>query len=282
MKTPSSRSTQSVVLALFATGLIVLALSGYLAPLTRIVFAPFIAGQTWITTRYQVIQELITSPSDMTRLRQRNAELESQVSQLQAQIIDLQNQISEVEILSALLDFARAHPENKYLGATVISYDASPFMHYVVINRGSDQGVRRGMPVVTAQGLIGTITAVTAGAARIQLINDPGSHINVRLKPAGAEAVLSGSLTGDITLDNIPQDAAIQAGELVLTSGLGGDYPSNLLIGQVTGVHHLTYELFQSASVQPVADFSKLVIVLVITNFNPVDITPLIPTPAPS
>jgi rod shape-determining protein MreC len=281
MKTPTSRSTQSVVLALIAIGLIVLALSGYLAPLTRIVFTPFIAGQTWITTRYQVIQDLITSPSDMTLLRQRNAELESQVAQLQSQVIDLQNQISEVEILSALLDFARAHPENKYLGATVISYDTSPFMHYVVINCGSDQGVRRGMPVVTAQGLIGRITAVTAGAARIQLINDPGSHINIRLKPTEAQAVLSGSLTGDITLDNIPQDAAIQAGDLVLTSGLGGDYPSNLLIGQVSGVQHRAYELFQNASVQPVADFSKLVIVLVITNFNPVDITPLIPTPAP-
>jgi rod shape-determining protein MreC len=281
MNTSSSRSTQSVVLALIAIGLIVLALSGYLAPLTRLLFNPFISAQTWITTRYQVIQDLITSPSDMTRLRQRNAELELQVSQLQSQVIDLQNQISEVEVLSALLDFARAHPENKYLGATVISYDPNPFMHYVVINRGSDQGIRRGMPVVTAQGLIGRITAVTAGAARIQLINDPASHVNVRLKPTGAEAILSGSLIGDVTLDNISQDATVQAGDLVLTSGLGGNYPPDLLIGQVTGVQHRAYELFQSASVQPVADFSKLNIVLVITNFNPVDITPLIPTPAP-
>jgi rod shape-determining protein MreC len=281
MNTSSSHSTQSVVVALLAIGLIVLALSGYLAPLTRLLFNPFISAQTWITTRYQVVQDLITSPSDMTRLRQRNAELESQVSQLQSQVIDLQNQISEVEVLSALLDFARAHPENKYLGAPVISYDPNPFMHYVVINRGSDQGIRRGMPVVTAQGLIGRVTAVTAGAARIQLINDPASHVNVRLKPTGAEAILSGSLTGDVTLDNISQDATVQTGDLVLTSGLGGNYPPDLLIGQVTGVQHRAYELFQSASVQPVADFSKLDIVLVITNFNPVDITPLIPTPAP-
>jgi rod shape-determining protein MreC len=281
MNTSSSRSTQSVVLALLAIGLIVLALSGYLAPLTRLLFSPFITAQTWITTRYQVIQDLITSPSDMTVLRQRNAELESQVSQLQSQVIDLQNQISDVEVLSALLDFARAHPDNKYLGATVISYDPSPFLHYVVINRGSDAGVRRGMPVVTSQGLVGRITAVTAGAARVQLINDPSSHINVRLKPTDAEAILSGSLTGEVTLDNIPQDATLQTGDLVLTSGLGGDYPSDLLIGQVTGVRHRAYELFQSASVQPVVDFTKLEIVLVITNFNPVDITPLIPTPAP-
>ncbi len=281
MNTSSSRSTQSVVLALLAIGLIVLALSGYLAPLTRLLFSPFITAQTWITTRYQVIQDLITSPSDMTVLRQRNAELESQVSQLQSQVIDLQNQISDVDVLSALLDFARAHPDNKYLGATVISYDPSPFMHYVVINRGSDQGVRRGMPVVSSQGLIGRTTAVTAGASRVQLINDPGSHINVRLKPANTEAILSGSLTGDVTLDNIPQDATLQTGDLVLTSGLGGDYPSDLLIGQVTGIQQRAYELFQSASVQPVVDFSKLNLVLVITNFNPIDITPLIPTTAP-
>lgn len=272
---------QSVVFGLLAISLIVLALSGYLSPLTRLLFNPFITAQTWITTRYQVIQQLITSPSDMTVLRQRNAELEAQVAQLQSQVIGLQNQISDVEVLSALLDFARAHPENKYLGATVIAYDTSPFMHYVVINRGSDQGIRRGMPVVSSQGLVGRITAVTAGAARVQLINDPGSHINVRLKPSESDAVLSGSLSGEVALDNISQATTIQTGDLVLTSGLGGDYPPDLLVGQVSGIHHRAYELFQTASVQPVVDYTKLNIVLVITNFSPVDITPLIPTPAP-
>ena len=77
----------------------------------------------------------------------------------------------------------------------------------------------------------------------------------------------------------LPQSASIQVGDLVLTSGLGGNYPANILIGQVASVRKRETDLFQSASVQPVVDFSALQILLVITNFTPVDIAPLIPTP---
>jgi rod shape-determining protein MreC len=91
--------------------------------------------------------------------------------------------------------------------------------------------------------------------------------------------VLNGSISGDLTLDMIPQAADVQAGNLVLTSGLGGNFPPNLLVGQVTGVRSQDQDLFQRASIQPGVDFSQLDIVLVITNFRPVDIAPLIPTP---
>ena len=71
----------------------------------------------------------------------------------------------------------------------------------------------------------------------------------------------------------------MQVGDLVVTSGLGGDYPADILIGQVTSVRRRDYDIFQTASVQPVVDFSQLQIVLVITNFRPIDISPLVPTP---
>jgi rod shape-determining protein MreC len=149
----------------------------------------------------------------------------------------------------------------------------------VIINRGSDDGLRRGMPVVSSQGLVGRVAAVTANAARVQLITDPGVAINIRLQGSGAEAILQGSITGELTLESIPQEAEVQTGDLVLTSGLGGNYPPNILIGQVSGVRQSPVELFQTASVQPIVDFSQLDIVLVIVNFRPIDITPLLPSP---
>jgi rod shape-determining protein MreC len=91
---------------------------------------------------------------------------------------------------------------------------------------------------------------------------------------------LSGSLTGDINLQEVPQDVVIQSGELVLTSGLGGDYPADVLIGQVVTVRKSDTDLFQTASVQPAVDFTALRAVLVVMNFKPVDIVPLIPTPS--
>jgi rod shape-determining protein MreC len=279
MRSNTSRSFQSIVLAFIVIGLIALALGGYLTPLSRLVLNPVISAQTWLSTRFQAFQNFFNAPQDLARLRQRNTELEAEVSRLQAEIIDLQQQISETRILSALVDFARAHPDNRYVAAAVIGRDTSPFVKYVIINRGSDDGLRRGMPVVTQQGLVGRVAAVTAGAARVQLITDPSSSVNVRLEPSRALAVLVGSITGELTVEMIPQSATVQIGDLVLTSGLGGNYPADILVGQTTSVRRRETDLFQSAAVQPVVDFSQLEIVLVITNFRPVDITPLIPTP---
>jgi rod shape-determining protein MreC len=135
------------------------------------------------------------------------------------------------------------------------------------------------MPVITEQGLVGRVAAVTSGAARIQLVTDPASSINVYLKSSMAQAVLNGSLTGELSLEMIPQSAEVQPGELVLSSGLGGNYPPDVLLGQVTSVRRRETDLFQTAVVQPVIDFSQLQIVLIITNFRPIDIEPLIPTP---
>jgi rod shape-determining protein MreC len=73
----------------------------------------------------------------------------------------------------------------------------------------------------------------------------------------------------------------LKSGEIVLSSGLGGAYPSDLLIGQVISVIKRQTDLFQSAVVQPVVDFANLNAVLVITNFRPVEIAPLVPTPLP-
>jgi len=272
-----SRSLQSIVFFLIILGIVGLALGGYLTPLSRILLNPVVSAQTWIATRYQAVQSFIQAPQDTIRLRQRNTDLEAEVSRLQAQVIELQQRISETSILSALVDFARANPEYSYQGAAVIGYDTSPFLRYVLINRGSDQGLRRGMPVVTQQGLVGRIAAVTSSAARVQLITDTTSTVNVRLDPSGAQAVLNGQITGDVSLEMIPQDTAIEVGDLVLTSGLGGSYPPNLLVGQVSSVRSQAQDLFQRASVQTAVDFSQLEIVLVITNFTPVDIQPLLP-----
>lgn len=273
------RNWQLVILLLFAIGLIGLALGGYLTPLSRIFLNPLVDAQTWLATRVQTIKNSIDAPQDVQRLQQANADLENEVARLQAEIIQLEQQLSETRILEALVDFARINPDFRYVGASVIGTDPSPFVKYVMINRGSDDGLRRGMPVVTNQGLTGRIAAVTAGAARVQLITDPTSSINVRIEPSRAQAVLTGSITGELTLEMIPQSAEVQIGDLVLSSGLGGNYPPNILIGQIVSVRQKETDLYQSAAIQPVVDFSQLEIVLVIINFSPIDISPLAPTP---
>ena len=257
----------------------VLALGGYFSSASNVFTGSLVNLQTWFATRFTAVQDFLTAPRDMASLRQRNTELEAEVSELQAQVIQLQQQVGDTQALAALVNFAQARPENRYRGAAVIGRDPSPFLHYVIINQGSNDGIRRGMPVVTEQGLVGRVDAVIADAARVQLITDPASTVNVRLQNAEEDATLGGSVTGDLNLDLIPQDTNLQAGDLVLTSGLGGGYPPDLIVGQVVNTRTRDFDLFQQATVQPVVDFNRLQIVLIITNFEPVDFTPLIPVP---
>jgi rod shape-determining protein MreC len=276
MRPSRNNPYQLIILILLAGGVLLLALGGFLTPILTGALQPVYGVQGWLYDRFQAIQDFINAPADIARLRQENADLRSENAALQTQVIALQQQVTENNLLSALLDFARARPENSYQAAAVIGRDPSPFLHYVMINRGSDDGIRRGMPVVAAEGLIGRVAQVTANAARVELITDPAALVSVQLQPSEVDGVLAGSVTGDLGIDLIPQDAALQAGDLVFTSGIGGLYPPNILIGQITSVQQEAQALFQSASVQPVVDFTRLEIVLIITNFQPVDLSPLL------
>jgi len=256
-----------------------LALGGFFSSSSNIFTSSLITVQAWFSSRFVALQDFLTAPRDIASLRQRNSELESEVAELQAQVIQLQQEVGETQILAALVDFSRANPENQYRAAAVIGRDPSPFLQYVIINRGSNDGILRGMPVVTDQGLVGRVDEVIADAARVQLITDPAANVNIRLQNAEVEASLVGSVTGDLTLDLIPQDAIVEPGDLVLTSGLGGGYPPDLIVGQVVNIRSRDFDLFQQATIQPVVDFNRLQIVLIIVNFQPVDITPLEPAP---
>jgi rod shape-determining protein MreC len=281
MKNLWSRSLQTTILFLVVAGILVLALSGYLNPVSNIFSGSLINIQTWVSTRYLAISDFLTVPRDVAALRQRNAELEAEIAQLQAQVIELQNKVAQTDTLAALVDFSRSNPTNTYKAAAVIGRDPSPFLHYVIINRGSNDGIRRGMPVVTNQGLVGRVDAVIGGASRVQLITDPSSLVSVFLQNAGADAIMKGSVSGELTLEMLSQDVKVQKDDVVLTSGLGGEYPPDLLVGQVSSVRKRESDLFQEATVQSVVDFSRLEIVLVIINFRPVDISPLVPNPSP-
>jgi rod shape-determining protein MreC len=281
MKSSFPRSLQTVVIALVAIGLVMLALGGYFNPVTNLFTRITVDAQTWISDRYMAVVDFLTVPRNVASLVQSNTELEAEVARLQTQVIDLQQQVTETNILSALVDFARANPEYSYKAASVIGRDPSPFLRYVIVNVGSNEGILPGMPVVTDKGLVGRVDAVIAEAARVQLVTDAASAVDVRLQASNTEAMLVGSITGELSLDMISQDAVIQAGDVVLTSGLGGTYPANILVGQVVSIRKLQSELFQQAAIQPNVDFNLLQYVLVITDFNPVNIAPLIGTPGP-
>jgi len=281
MRNSFSGSVQTTIIFLVVAGILALALSGSLGFISTGFNSLLVTIQAWTSTRFVAIQEFLTVPRDVVALRQRNAELEAELARLQAQVVQLQGQVADTQALAALVNFSRANPESAYTAASVIGRDPSPFLRYIIIDKGSNQGLRRGMPVVTDQGLVGRVDAVISSAARIQLITDPTSAVNIRLEKADREAVMTGTVAGDLTLDLVPQDVILEVGDVILTSGLGGSYPADLIVGQVLTVRKRDSDLFQQATIQSVVDFAQLKIVLVITDFRPVNIAPLIPVPAP-
>lgn len=270
----SSKALLASALVLLAGAVLILNLGGYLRPARDLILPPLAAAQDWVSQRYFTIRDLVTSPRDVAALQARIGELEAENAQLQDQIISLQEQAAEAEVLAALLNYARTRPESRYLSTNVIGLDPSPFVRSINIGAGSDRGVLHGMPVVTDEGLVGRVTEVTANTAQVQLITDPASAVNVQLQGSRADGLLAAQPNGDLWVELIGQNADVEPGELVLTSGLGGAFPADIPVGHVVSLRRRDFELFQRAVIQPTVNFDELEIVLLVTSFQPLEVAP--------
>jgi rod shape-determining protein MreC len=269
MKRTSPRVIFAGTLIIIAVAILILQLSGYLTPITNVLTRPITALQSWFAVRYIAIRDLLASPNDIATMREQINQLQAENALLQQEIIALREQASEAEVLAALLDYARAHPASRYLATNVIGRDISPFIRSILIGQGSDAGIAVGMPVVTAQGLIGRVEEVFSSYARVQLITDPETAVNVKFQQARTGGILTARLNGEIFVDLIDLNAELSEGELVLTSGLGGKYPPDIPVGSVTSIRRRDFDLFQDATIQSSVSFEGLSLVLVITNFEP-------------
>ncbi len=282
-----TRSILVVVLVLASLGLMGLNQTGRLDPVKGALLAPLTALQKWMAQTWGGAAGVFQHDPDAEALRQRNAELEAENARLQAQAVAAAEDRATLNTLSRLLDYARTQPENKYLAANVIGLDPSPFLNYIILDRGSDAGVTSGMPVVTEQGLVGRVVEVTATSAKVQLVVDAASAVNALLQTSRERGVVVGQLAGGLEMQNISQQTKLAPGDVVLTSGLGGKFPPGVIIGTVNAVQKLNYEVLQKADITPAVDFNRLEIVLIITNFTPRDFspffqaTPTAPAPAP-
>ena len=151
----------------------------------------------------------------------------------------------------------------------MISPGSSNYLNTIRIDLGTEHGIESGMPVVTERGLVGRIHRAGPASSTVLLITDPSSGVQAFTQRDHVAGVVVGQ-AGDIPLmDYIPQGEDISVGDTVITSGLGGNFPKNLVIGQVIEVHQRDYEMFQQAILRPTVNFNRLEFVLVITNFEP-------------
>ncbi|MDY6874686.1 MAG: rod shape-determining protein MreC [Chloroflexota bacterium] len=283
-------------LLLLVLGLLLLVFheSGYLTPVESVLHYVLDPLQRLFSSVVETTGGLFETVREARELRAEVEELQARVDALTVENVRLREAAgAEVEQLRDLLNFVSENPLLAYLGADVVGQDAcstfpcgevvgtepNPYLRYVTINVGARQDVEVGMPVVSSgAGLVGRVTQVGPRTAKVQILTDPDSAIAALLQTSRVTGLVVGQPDGTLRLEYIPQEASINVGEIVLTSGLGGFVPKGLVIGQVTQVQQVDYAMFQTAIVRPAVDFSRLELALVITAFEQV---PLVEEPSP-
>lgn len=214
------------------------------------------------------IQHLIT-------LQKENAALRAEIERLTVENVRLSSLASENMALREQLQFKIDHPDMGISSADVIgrviSRDPSNLVNTLIIDRGSQDGIQRGMPVVSPRGLIGQITDVSTRWSRVLLLIDPSSSIQAMTLRSHAVGVIQGTPAGNPRMLYIAQGDEIQVGDIALTSGMGGKFPKGLVIGQVVNVQQRPVDMFKEAEIYPTVDFSRLELVMIITKFEPVN-----------
>lgn len=200
--------------------------------------------------------------SENRRLRDENLRLQGQV----LQAADARRQ------LTALLDLNKLEvvKDIEQVTARVVNTAPSNVQLTVEINRGSDDGVAVGMPVVVGSGLVGRVESTSGRISVVRLITDPNMNIGARLAPSGIVTSVKGNGTGALLrAEEIRPDMVVPEGEAVVTSATGGNYPDSIPIGRVVRADAVAGVSFQQVEVEPVVDFGRLEFVNVLLRRGP-------------
>jgi rod shape-determining protein MreC len=274
MKRLQNRPLLFVLLSLTIVGL-VLHETGNTQAVENLILRPVTPVQNHLSGLAKDFSNLVQTFRDLRELRRRNEELQSLADSLMIENVRLKELESENENLRQLLQFTEANPTYSYRAAEVVGHvigqDPSNLLRYIIIDVGTSDGVPQGMPVVTDRGLVGRIVEVSSRSSKVLLITDVSSSVNAIIQSSRATGILEGKADGGLVMKYIPQTVTVNIGDIILTSGLGATFPKRLVIGQVTAVHKRDIELFQQAEIKPTVDFDQLEIVLIITNFEPIE-----------
>ncbi|NMC32054.1 MAG: rod shape-determining protein MreC [Veillonellaceae bacterium] len=205
---------------------------------------------------------------DLATVYRENQTLRVENQELRHVVFQLTEKAAENERLQAMLEFRTKTVAFQMKAAAVIGRDPGTLNYSLLINQGASDGIRVNMPVVTHQGLVGHVTEVFGGTAKVRLLLDVNSSAAAMVQRPQSRAV--GIVEGNpaqtvlLRMKNLLRDSDVIKGDKIMTSGLGGIYPKGLLIGEVVDVVDDDGGLLKNAMIHPAVDFSRLEEVFVI------------------
>jgi rod shape-determining protein MreC len=209
------------------------------------------------------IQEIQQSFATFSGFKAENEKLKKRIVELEVE----RNRLLEAEAtnlrLQQLLEFRSQLPADS-ITASIIASSASTWFQSCLLNKGSADGIHKGMAVVTPLGAMGQVVAVTGGSSKVLLLTDPNSGVDVIVQRSRARGIVSGSLDNGTVMKYVKRSEDVQEGDRLITSGLDGVFPKGLTVGTVTKVRKQHVGLFQFIEVTPAVISSRVEEVLVV------------------
>ncbi|HAP20610.1 MAG TPA: rod shape-determining protein MreC [Lachnospiraceae bacterium] len=201
-----------------------------------------------------------------------NEELKQQIDQLNTKISSMENNLSELESLRELLKMKEVYPDYDMVGARIISKDAGNWYNSFIIDKGSNDGIKKDMNVIYDNGLVGIVSDVSANNATVRAIIDDTSSVSGMLSKSTELCIVNGDLKlyqdGLLDVEMISKDAQIAAGDEVVTSYISDKYLPGLVIGYISDVSMDSSNLSQNAHITPKVSFDNITNVMVITQLK--------------
>lgn len=228
-----------------------------------------------VTMPVRYVGSLMTAPftaagnimANLTSDQETLSELKAENQRLLARNAELEEAAMSTERLEALLALQSSYSLTS-TGARIISGSSDSWAATVIIDKGTSSGVAVGMPVTDGAGVIGQIIDCGLNTSLVRLITDENSGVSAMVQQSRAQGVLKGTATGSLRLTLIRTDQTVEAGNTVITSGLGGVFPKGLPLGKVVSVEKSPGALYYEIVVEPLSSAESLEEVLVITAIN--------------
>lgn len=210
------------------------------------------------------VERIAATWQDRAEARDRIRALELRLARARARLSRLPDLETENAQLRAVLETAR-RTQQEFIAAELAGIDLDPFAHRLIVRRGRFDGIRRGMPVIDARGVIGQVERVFSQLSQVILISDPDHALPVQILPGGERTIAYGSGSLDrLRLTDLPMNTAAQPGDLVVTSGIGGRFAPGLPVARIESLNRQPGQAFATANAKPLAamDRNRLVLIL--------------------
>ena len=263
----------ALAVAIFLTVLSsTLAIMGKTDPLknaVNIIATPFRYAATQIKRSIEGFSRYFES---VDRLSEENESLRDRVDELESLLVNAEQAEQENARLREYLEVKSTYPDFELIDALIVGTESENYMTLFTLNKGKGDGIKLGMPVMVKEGLVGSVCELGYNWCRVRALTEASASVGAYVSRSGETGILSGDIslkdTGECILTYLPENADVEVGDLVYTSGIGSVYPRALFIGKVISVENNEYLRTKTAKVECAVDFDSLRYVMVIIDYE--------------